>query len=590
MLKNIIVFAGIMSNVIKNGGNNMKIEKIIIHNYRSIIEEEFELCNYNLLVGANNAGKSTVINALLTFYEKIKYNRKTDFPKIGNIDEESWLQLTYSLTEEEYISLPEDYQNDEKLLTVRKLLDSKDKKRFTSNQSNLYAVINGELDEKLFFGAKNVANAKLGDVIYIPAVSAASDTLKMSGPSPLRDTINFLFKEVVKDHPSYETLRVAFSEFNEFASQKDGVFDNIVSPLNQDIEEWDISFKLKINPISTEEITKSLISYHFKDENIDGEEFGIDQYGHGFQRSIIFNLIKLSAGFKKERISSKKEFNPQLTILLFEEPEVFLHPTQQDQLAYNLKVLSEQVDYQVLLTSHSSLFIGKATDELNQIIRIHKIDGQSHLFQPSKKVLEAFFDSAVDFKKLLDGELTAEDTEEIITQEEKFRYQLWLDSERASMFFAKHVIITEGATEKILFEYLLDSEWADLKREKIYVLDAMGKYNIHRYMNLLNIFGIGHSVILDSDSNAKGKNFEKHQRLNDHILDCINECTTCEPHFFNPDLEGFLGLSMPAKDRKPLEILKAATTNNICEQKLLELKEIVTSQIKPEFIKSLISK
>ncbi len=163
---------------------------------------------------------------------------------------------------------------------------------------------------------------------------------------------------------------------------------------------------------------------------------------------MIFNLIKVSASFKKEKKTKEKEFNPKLTILLFEESEAFLHPTQQDQLAYNLKVLSRQEDYQVILTSHSSLFIGKATEELNQIVKINKKEGLSYLHQPSKIELGAFFNYAVDFKVLLDGDLTELDSEEILAQEEKFRYQLWLDSERSSMFFANHVIITEGATEK----------------------------------------------------------------------------------------------------------------------------------------------
>ncbi|WP_179211941.1 ATP-dependent nuclease [Bacillus sp. K2I17] len=560
----------------------MKLHKIEIHNYRSIVDQSFELNDYNLLVGANNAGKSTVVNAILTFYEKIKFNKKTDFPKTGATDSESWIQITYALSDEEYANLPDDYKTNEKLLTVRKLLESKDKQRFASNQSNLYAVINGNLEGKLFFGAKNVGNAKLGDVVYIPAVSSASDSLKMSGPSPLRDTINFLFKEVVDQHPSYQALTKAFTNFNAFANQKNGVFDNIVKSFNQDIEEWDISFKLKINPISPEEITKSLISYHFSDGNINNEEFNIEQYGHGFQRSVIFNLIKVSASFKKEKKTKKKEFNPKLTILLFEEPEAFLHPTQQDQLAYNLKVLSRQEDYQVILTSHSSLFIGKATEELNQIVKINKKEGLSYLHQPSKIELGAFFNYAVDFKVLLDGDLTELDSEEILAQEEKFRYQLWLDSERASMFFANHVIITEGATEKILIEYLMDNEWADLKKYKIYVLDAMGKYNIHRYIKLLSLFGINHSIILDSDSQAKGNNLIRHQKLNQHIAECMTFCTTCEPHLFDPDLEGFFELPMPKKDRKPLAMLKAVTENFIAHQKLVEFKNIIVKQLVKE--------
>jgi putative ATP-dependent endonuclease of the OLD family len=558
----------------------VKLQKIHIHNYRSIIDQSFDLNDYTLLVGANNAGKSTVINAIRTFYEKIKYNKKADFPKQGFTDQESWIEITYDLTEEEYESLPDNYKTSNKSLIVRKLLDSKDTTRMTKDQSNLYAVIDGELETNLFFGAKNISNAKLGDVVYIPAVSSASDSLKMSGPSPLRDTINFLFKEVVNDHPSYQDLTTAFNNFNAYANQKDGVFDNIVKPFNNDIQEWGISFNLKINPISTDEITKSLISSHFSDGNISNQEFNIDQYGHGFQRAVIFNLIKLSAGFKKEKKTKKKEFNPKLTILLFEEPEAFLHPTQQDQLAYNLRVLSRVADHQVILTSHSSLFIGKATNELNQIINIKKRDGVSYLYQPSKMELDNFFKYNVDFKVLLDGSLSDELNEELIAQEEKFRYQLWLDSERASMFFADHVFITEGATEKILIEYLLDNDWADLKREKIYVLDAMGKFNIHRYIKLLSLFGIKHSVFIDSDSEKKGKGLVLHQKLNKHICDCMTFYTSCEPHLFEPDLESFLGLPVPKdRERKPLEILKAVTSNSIDINKLGEFKKIIINQL-----------
>ncbi|MGR6008367.1 AAA family ATPase [Bacillus cereus] len=126
----------------------MKLHKIEIQNYRSIVDQSFELNDYNLLVGANNTGKSTVVNAILTFYEKIKFNKKTDFPKTGATDSESCIQITYALSDEEYANLPDDYKTNEKLLTVRKLLESKDMQRFASNQSNLYAVINGNLEGK----------------------------------------------------------------------------------------------------------------------------------------------------------------------------------------------------------------------------------------------------------------------------------------------------------------------------------------------------------------------------------------------------------------------------------------------------------
>ena len=70
----------------------MKIKSIKIHNFRSIKDAKFDLYNYNVLLGANNSGKTNVLTALRIFYEDgIKFNEKTDFPKFQTDDEESWI-------------------------------------------------------------------------------------------------------------------------------------------------------------------------------------------------------------------------------------------------------------------------------------------------------------------------------------------------------------------------------------------------------------------------------------------------------------------------------------------------------------------
>ena len=57
----------------------MRIKSIQIHNYRSIIDSKIDLEDYSAIVGANNAGKSTFINAIRTFYDELKWS-KQDFP------------------------------------------------------------------------------------------------------------------------------------------------------------------------------------------------------------------------------------------------------------------------------------------------------------------------------------------------------------------------------------------------------------------------------------------------------------------------------------------------------------------------------
>jgi len=53
----------------------MKLARVSIHNFRGIHDGEVSLFDYNLLVGPNNAGKSTVIHAPRAFYEKDDYKK-----------------------------------------------------------------------------------------------------------------------------------------------------------------------------------------------------------------------------------------------------------------------------------------------------------------------------------------------------------------------------------------------------------------------------------------------------------------------------------------------------------------------------------
>ena len=156
--------------------------------------------------------------------------------------------------------------------------------------------------------------------------------------------------------------------------------------------------------------------------------------------------------------------------------------------------------------------------------------------------------------------------------EEAIRYTLWLDSERASSFFADIVLICEGATEKTFINYLLKNEWTDLREKKIYVLDAMGKFNIHRYMNLFKALGIRHSVLVDRDEN---KNV--HEIINQFIKENKNEYTI-EIYFFNENIEDFLGIPTPPpsrKDKKPLNVMWHYKNGKIEKTKINQLKHII---------------
>lgn len=582
----------------------MKLRGLRIHNFRSIIDADIEVHDYTMIVGANNAGKSNLLAALRAFYEDIKWSNE-DFPKTASADEEAWVELTYELTDIEWGGLAEKYKNgaEGQFLTVRRYFASKD--RVKSNQSNIYGVLAGEPEKDLFYGAKNVGTAKVGRLIYIPALTTAADQMKTTGPSPLRDMLNFMLKRVVSDSAAYKEVESAFGKLNEEARGADGFLSKIADPINAAIRQWGIRFDMSVNSIAPDEITKNLVKHGFADAMLGDTVLALDRYGHGFQRSFLYELIKLAPTFAEVKKSEKKEFDPDFTLILFEEPEAFLHPAQQENMAYHLRRLGAGEGQQVIVTSHSPIFVGKVADDLCQIVRIRRENGVSTLGQIERSKVANVIGAGLDFKKCIEAYVNdqaipddqkgeakklladAQPDEELAHQEERFRYQLWLDSDRSSMFFADRVLLVEGATEKALFQWLLARDWHELTGHRIAVVDVLGKYNFHRYIALLEGFGIPYGLMLDDDQDK-----QHHKAVNEMLKNKTGPHRLAEPVFLEHCMEIFLGKALPGRnDQKPIQILKALEQGGIATEKLDELnalflKALALSACRPEEVQA----
>lgn len=569
----------------------MKLESIDIHNFRSVIDVNIEARDYMLLVGANNAGKSTILNALRTFYDDAKWSAD-DFPKAGAVDGESWVQLRFQLDDDEWAGLADKYKENvaDQSLTVRRYFKSEDKSRVQKDQSNIFGQINGQLDVDQFYGAKNVGTAKVGQVLYVPAQTTPAEQTKMSGPSPLRNMLNFLLKKVVSKSDAFKEITTAFDKLNIEARKEDGFLSEIAKPLNTAISSWNIKIDLSVNAVAPEDISKSLVKFAFVDSSLGDMGFDLERYGHGFQRSVIYELIRLAPTFKEEKKSDKKEFNPSFNLVLFEEPEAFLHPSQQESMAYHLRRLAAEEGQQVVITTHSPTFVGKAAEQIGQLVRIQRTNGATQAFQPKGEQIEAMFAQGGELLtalRIFVADQTIPDNKkgraramisnppqgDIAAQEERFRFQLWLDGERSSLFFADRVLLVEGATERALFNYLLANDWHDLSSQRICVVDVLGKFNFHRYMALLAVYGISHGAILDDDNN-NDQHAAFHGAVNDLVEASANNQTLAIPVKFPVCLEIFLGLQVPDRDdMKPVEIMKAITGGQIATDRLDALRD-----------------
>ena len=241
----------------------MRIKSLKIHNFRSIGDASFSLYDYSILVGANNTGKTNILTALRIFYEDdIAFNEKKDFPKFEVDDNESWIDIEFLLSDDEFKNLKEEYKNPGRILKVRKYLKSDNKDKVKSKQSNIYAYEKGSLSDNLFYGAKNIGESKLGSILYIPEITKTDESLKLSGPSPLRNVVTFVMKKVTKTSESFVSLNKAFKDFNakfkEEASKDGFSLKKLKKDINHELKDWNIEFGFNINPINPEQIIKKL--------------------------------------------------------------------------------------------------------------------------------------------------------------------------------------------------------------------------------------------------------------------------------------------------------------------------------------------
>jgi CRISPR-associated exonuclease Cas4 len=211
----------------------------------------------------------------------------------------------------------------------------------------------------------------------------------------------------------------------------------------------------------------------------DGVRTDINRKGHGLQRALSFALIKTIAQTMREErealdgeeeaSTSRKASNSIFFIL--EEPELYLHPQAQRVLFDSLVVLTES-GAQVALCTHSSALID--LERYKSICIVRKDSTES-------------------------GTKVCQCTEDIFSGNDKkdFNLSYWVNPDRSELFFAKKVLLVEGATEKTVIPYLAQS--LNIFKHEYTVIDCGSKNNIPTYCGLLNKFSIPYIAMYDQD-------------------------------------------------------------------------------------------
>ena len=184
------------------------------------------------------------------------------------------------------------------------------------------------------------------------------------------------------------------------------------------------------------------------------------------------NLIFTSATLGTLRRSSQFSHRS----ILVEEPEAHLHPQLQLLLLKHLADVTSNHDgneVQVIASSHSPILASQAP--IDSVVCIQEVDGKI---------------SAVSVCSItIDGRT-------------KKKLQRYLDATRGELFFARRILMVEGMAEMLLLPVLTEIAGGNLKESGVTVLNADG-INFDAFIPLFGADRLGVPVVILTDGDAK---------------------------------------------------------------------------------------
>ena len=242
---------------------------------------------------------------------------------------------------EEWKTIPKDFVLELKQLTVITGENNSGKTNFIEAVNN-----NGAKVEFL-----NENNEKLTPkIVYIAAenIRPSDDECKSSAKT------TSLIKNLSK---LFSNLEIKFELEN-----KGNIIEEIkdlIDKTNENLKSFTgcDKHKLKIYPnedkLDYDIIIQALIKKITGDEN--GKERKLEDLGQGTQRIIIVSILKAYIDILIEKgIHTEKPI-----LILFEEPEIYLHPKLKRILNATLEEIAEQDNHQVIITTHDPYFVFK---------------------------------------------------------------------------------------------------------------------------------------------------------------------------------------------------------------------------------------
>lgn len=460
-----------------------KLSEITIQNFRSICSASFPLSEYTPLVGNNNVGKSNLLRAIGWFLKKASLSESDFFDVSSPVIVEGTISgvddAVLEAIDEKHRKRVAPHVRGGKLRLRRcqsvpgvstkdlniEVFAQDDKGGFSwvVNPGGIEAAILGLLPEPIFIGAME---------------NAADDVAKFSSTS----TIGKLLREVIAPiNARYadevaEALAPVGSKISSNGAEKDESlrnFDNMIaeelSPLFPGI-------------IARTHIPLPGFSEFFKGATLkiaegdgDFDERDVSSFGHGVQRSVQIALVKCLA-----RAKAGDRAEARTTVILVDEPELYLHPQAIESTRAAFKALAGD-QYQVIFSTHAPAMIHRKDVPHTLLMRREDERGTFALTRIAEAVSRAI-DSADHQADLL------------------------FDLGNASrILFTDKVILCEGKSERVLLPELFRRVTGkSLEEHKMALVQVDSVDSIVKTRRILLEMGMPVLAIADLDFACRG--------------------------------------------------------------------------------------
>lgn len=561
----------------------MRIAGLKVHNFRCLREIELRLEPLTILLGQNNSGKSSVLRALDFFFSSGAKLDEEDFFCGCESHETCFVEVEFCDLDEQDLTTFRRYILPERRLRVRKTclrgedggletvyngfrslpvdipewLDPEQADNFRKRatvaelpeefqrllpasgtisrkqmedaqleyidaRADEYEFME-QLEQGHFLGAKNIGASLFGDFHLVPAVKDLTDELKIQTTTTFGKIVNDILSKMAASNEEFQKLqsqvRKMMDGFTEAGSETRREIENIEVSIEQELQDWAVDIDIRVVPPEMDDIFR-LGTEVWVD---DGVQTDVTRKGHGLQRAMILALLRVWAAMIEENsqpadeiVARKKSASSYWAI---EEPELYLHPQAQRRMLQSLEDIANTTGEQVLITTHSSFFVD---------MRLYR--NICIVFRPDR--------DAGSLPLQCEREPFAQDEEK--AAKKLFNITYWLNPDRNELFFARKVILVEGATEKAAIPII--AERIGVYDDSVSVVDCGGKGSIPAFMRVLNAFGIKYFVIHDADTgNASEK--KRNDRIQSELNGILGSISRLEP-----DFEGIASVPKPMSD------------------------------------------